>query len=164
MFDEIFINFSPEHLGELMQPGLCHYLIFGLIIFITGIILVVTGKNLIKILIGIEFMLNSVCINFAAANTYMTSENAVVNAETLLQDTISNSFAPVQNLYQTFLNPEGQAASLIIIAIGAINTAVVLTMIYAIFFRFKNINTSFLDKLKSADCPTDKDLENEGGL
>lgn len=164
MFDEIFVNFNPEHLGELLQPGLCHYLIFGLIIFIMGIILVITGKNLIKILIGLEFMLNSVCINFAAVNTYMTNENATINTGRLFQDAVSNSFAPVQNLHQTFLNPEGQAVSLIIIAIGAINTAVILAIICAIFFRFKNINTSFLDKLKSADCPTDKDLENEGGL
>ena len=58
-------------LETYMEPGLCHYLILGLIIFIIGLVIIILGKNLIKILIGLEFMLNSICINFAAANAFL---------------------------------------------------------------------------------------------
>ena len=140
----------------------------GLIIFIIGLVIIILGKNLIKILIGLEFMLNSICINFAAANAFLTNENSpvsIINTATEpVYDTVANTFAPVQNLIFTFSNPEGQAAALIIIAIGAINAAAVLGLICAVFFKFKNIKTSSLCSLKSADCPSDKDLENESGL
>lgn len=151
-----------------IEPQLYHYLILGLIIFTIGLIIVILGKNLIKILIGLEFMLNSICINFAAANAFLTNENSPVklinNEIEPIQNTIANSFAPVQNLNFTFSSPEGQAAALIIIAIGAINAAAVLGLICAVFFKFKNIKTSSLCSLKSSDCPSDKDFENESGL
>ncbi len=161
-------NTELTSIWSILEPGLCHYLILGLIIFIIGLIIVILGKNLIKILIGFEFMLNSVCINFVAANTFLTNENSplrLMNSATEpVQNTIANSFAPVQNLNFTFSAPEGQAAALIITTIGAINAAAVLGLICAVFFKFKNIKTSSLNSLKSADCPSDRDLENESGL
>lgn len=44
--------------------GLYHYLLIGLIIFLIGIIGSVTVKNVIKVLISIEFMLTGININF----------------------------------------------------------------------------------------------------
>lgn len=182
MFDEIFSNINTtlqntdcETISGILQPGLCHYLIFGLIIFIIGILIIISSKNLIKTLIGLEIMLSSVCINFTAANTFLISkngENGIINiANTLsnnaseaVQSTIANSFAPIQNLNFTFQMPEGQVTALIIAAIGIINAAAFLGLICAVFFKFKNTEISTLCTLKSADCPTDKDLENESGL
>ncbi len=179
MFEEIFSNINalfqnsnpgtPQNLMQsqiqgLLEPGLCHYLILGLIIFIIGIIIVITSKNLIKTLIGLEFMLNSVCINFAAANTFLSNENAPIGTIKATESTLASSFAPIQNLNFTFSMPEGQAAALIITVISVINAAAFLGLICAVFFKFKNAETAPLCVLKSADCPTDKDLENESGL
>ncbi len=175
MFEELFLNLNtnlqntdPVTLQGLLQPGLCHYLILGIIIFITGIVIVILSGNLIKTLIGLQFMLNAVCLNFAAANAFLTDKNSpasLANATAgLVQNTIANSFAPVQNLHFTFQAPEGQAAALIIAITGLINTAVFFGIICALFFKFKNTYTTSLCTLKSADCPTDKNLENEGGL
>lgn len=163
-FNEIFQTINPENLQNLLEPGICHYLILGLIIFIIGIIITIVSKNLVKTLIGLQFMLNSICINFAAANTYLTAENAPVSAIAQAEATITNSFAPIQNLNFTHSMPEGQAAALIITVIGLINAVAFLGLICAVFFKFKNAETATLCALKSADCPTDKELENESGL
>jgi len=175
MFEELFLNINtnfqntdPDTIQSLLQPGLCHYLILGVIIFTLGIIIIILSKNLIKTLIGLQFMLNAVCLNFVAANAFLTNENSPVSlagaAAGLVQNTIANSFAPIQNLNFTFQAPEGQAAAFIIAITGLINTAVFFGLICTVFFKFKNTETTSLCVLKSADCPTDKDLENEGGL
>lgn len=114
--ENLFTNISYTH--SIYQAGLCHYLIIALILFLSGIFIVISTRNLIKLLIGAEFMLNAVCINFAAINAFICSSNT-----------------------------QGQIFSLIICAIGAINTAVGLTLICAIFFKLKNIDTKNLEQL-----------------
>ncbi len=49
-----------------MELGLVHYLILAAILFCIGILGVIISRNIIKILISIEIMLNAVNINFAA--------------------------------------------------------------------------------------------------
>ncbi len=163
-------NTDPEAILNLLQPGLCHYLILGLIIFIIGIIIIISSGNLIKTLIGLQFMLTSVCINFVAANTFLTNENGqrglldgILN-NPAAQSAIAESFSAQKSLNFTFLNPEGQAIGLIVTVFTVINAAAFLGLICAIFFKCKNIEISPLSTLKSADCPTDQDLENESGL
>ncbi len=48
----------------LNNIGIYHYLILGFILFLTGLCGVVLSRNIIKILISIEFMLTAVNINF----------------------------------------------------------------------------------------------------
>lgn len=104
-------------------PALCHYLILALIMFVIGLMITIASGTLIKTLIGLEFMLNAVCINFVAADAF------------------------VQN------TPTGQVSALIFIVIGAINVAAGLGLICAIYFKLKKITTDTLDTLKSPDCP-----------
>ncbi len=47
-----------------------HYLCIGLILFLTGIIGSVLAKNVIKVLIAIEFMLTGININFVTFATF----------------------------------------------------------------------------------------------
>lgn len=49
---------------------LYHYLLLGLILFLAGIIGSIVVKNVIKVLIAIEFMLTGININFIAFATY----------------------------------------------------------------------------------------------
>lgn len=125
------LGFSP-----FIEPGLCHYLIFSIIIFLTGLTITVCSDNIIKILIGLELMLNAVCLNFAAADAFATSVKI----------------------------PEGQIFGLFIIVIGAINAAAGLGLILAIFFRLKNISADTYCSLKSSDCPEDEYFNQEGEI
>lgn len=57
------------------EIGLYHYLILALILFCIGLWGVIVSRNLIKVLICCEFMLNAVGINFAAFASYTDIEN-----------------------------------------------------------------------------------------
>ena len=54
----------------LNNIGIYHYLILGFILFLTGLCGVVLSRNVIKILISIEFMLTAVNINFTTFGLY----------------------------------------------------------------------------------------------
>ena len=51
-----------------------HYLFIGLFLFLTGIIGSVIAKNVIKVLITIEFMLTGININFITFAAYCGNE------------------------------------------------------------------------------------------
>jgi len=57
-----------------MLIGMYHYLCVGLILFLTGIIGSFIAKNVIKVLIAIEFMLTGVNINFVTFAAYCGNE------------------------------------------------------------------------------------------
>ncbi len=165
MFNEIFSLINMQNPENWIQPGLCHYLIISIFIFLIGIIIIISSKSLIKILIGLEFMLNAVCLNFIASNTFINESNAPVNlVNTALQNTMIEHFAPTENAFFNFSYPEGQAIGLIITVIGVINTIAGLGLILAVYSRFKNITTDRLNNLKSADCPDYDDLQTEDDI
>ncbi len=55
-----------------MQVGLMHYLVLSALLFCTGLYGVVTRRNAVAILMGIELMLNAANINLVAFNRYVT--------------------------------------------------------------------------------------------
>jgi len=55
-----------------MQVGLTHYLVLSALLFCTGLYGVVTRRNAVAILMGIELMLNAANINLVAFNRYVT--------------------------------------------------------------------------------------------
>lgn len=59
---EIFANF--------IQPNLTHYLVLGAVLFIIGLYGLLTSKNVIRVLMCIEILLNSVNINMVAFANY----------------------------------------------------------------------------------------------
>ena len=54
----------------MMEIGMYHYLSLGLILFLMGILGSVLAKNVIKVLIAIEFMLTGININFITFAAY----------------------------------------------------------------------------------------------
>ena len=60
----------------MLEISLFHYLLTGLIIFVTGFAGSIVCKNIIKVLICIEFMLTGVNINFAAFAKYCGGADA----------------------------------------------------------------------------------------
>lgn len=53
-----------------MIIGLTHYLILGAMLFCIGILGLITSRNIIKVLMSIEILLNSVNINLVAFANY----------------------------------------------------------------------------------------------
>ncbi len=54
----------------MLTIGLMHYLILSAAIFCCGVFVMMTKRNAIGILIGVELVLNSVNINFIAFDRY----------------------------------------------------------------------------------------------
>ncbi len=54
-----------------MQIGLIHYLAVAAILFSLGMFCVITRKNAIGILMGVELILNGANVNFVAFNHYL---------------------------------------------------------------------------------------------
>ena len=54
----------------MLSVGLLHYLVLAAAVFCCGVFVMLTKRNAIGILIGIELVLNSVNINFVAFDRY----------------------------------------------------------------------------------------------
>lgn len=53
------------------MPGLTHYLVVSALLFALGLFAVVTRRNSVAILMGVELMLNAANINLVAFNKYV---------------------------------------------------------------------------------------------
>ena len=101
-----------------MQVGLAHYLILSAILFSLGIYGVVTRKNAILVLMGIELILNSANINFIAFSRY------------------------------SGMQLDGQVIAVFVIILAAAEAAVALAIVLNIYQRFKTVNVDEINKLK----------------
>ncbi len=54
----------------MLSIGLTHYLVVAAAVFCSGLFVMMTKRNAIGILIGVELVLNSVNINFVAFDRY----------------------------------------------------------------------------------------------
>jgi NADH-quinone oxidoreductase subunit K len=102
----------------LLQVGLTHYLAVSTLLFSLGIIAIVTRKNAILVLMGIELILNAANINFVAFSKY-------------------GSFGL-----------DGQLIALFVIILAAAEAAIALAIVLNIYKTFSNVNVDEIDKLK----------------
>lgn len=106
-------------LNNFINISLYHYLIFALIIFLISALGVVISKNIIKILICLEFMLTAVNINFVAFAS--STDNIKVN---------------------------GFVFALFYTSIGAIEIAITLVIFYLMYREKKSVNIDNYKELK----------------
>ncbi len=98
--------------------GITSYIAISLILFLCGILTVVAKKNIIGIFMGIELILNSAALNFAAFSRL------------------------------TARNLEGQMVSVFVIVLAAAEAAIALALLLAIYKRYRDINADNLTTLK----------------
>ena len=98
---------------------LSHFLIISACLFCIGLYAVLTKKNAIQILIGIEFMINAAVLNFVAFGRFDK------------------------------VNGGGQLFALFAIVLAAAGVAVALAIILNVYKHFKTIDPSKIDKLKN---------------
>ena len=101
-----------------MQVGLTHFLIVSGILFSLGIYGIVTRKNAVMVLMGIELILNAANINFVA-------------------------FSKFGNFGYS-----GQIIALFVIILAAAEAAIALAIVLNIYKTFSNVNVDEVDKLK----------------
>ncbi|MBI5214562.1 MAG: NADH-quinone oxidoreductase subunit NuoK [Ignavibacteriae bacterium] len=101
-----------------MQVGLTHFLIVSAILFSLGLYGVITRRNAILVLMGIELILNSANINFIAFSKYGG------------------------------MKLDGQAAAVFVIILAAAEAAVALAIVLNIYQRFKTVNVDEISTMK----------------
>ena len=95
-----------------------HYLIVSAILFSLGLYAVITRRNAILVLMGIELILNSANINFVAFSKYTAG------------------------------NLEGHLAAIFVIILAASEAAIALAIVLNIFKQFNTVNIDEIDSLK----------------
>lgn len=63
----------------LLDIGLRHFLLVSLIIFALGLYCVLTRRNAIGILLGVELILNSANINYIAFSHYSSGQLSLIH-------------------------------------------------------------------------------------
>lgn len=95
---------SPDHLdGYLLVAG---------VLFAAGVLAVISRRNAIGVLIGIELMLNAAALQFAAHGRF--SANAA--------------------------DPQGQTAAVFVIVVAAAEAAVALALLFAVYRTFHDVD------------------------
>lgn len=100
------------------EPGLNHFLIVSALLLSLGLMAVLSKRNVIMVLMGVELILNSANINFIAFSRY------------------------------TELSLDGHMIGLFVIIIAAAEAAVALAIVLNIYNRFKTINLDEISTLK----------------
>lgn len=91
-----------------MEVGLTHYLVVSSILFSLGLFGVVTRKNAILVLMGVELILNAANINFVAFSKYgnfgLSGQIVALFVIVLAAAEAAVALAIVLNIYKTFTN------------------------------------------------------------
>ncbi len=94
------------------------YLAISLVMFLAGLYTTVARKNIIGIFLGIELILNSAALNFAAFSRL------------------------------TVYNIEGQIFSIFITVMAAAEAALALALLLSVYRRYSDINAETLNTMK----------------
>jgi NADH-quinone oxidoreductase subunit K len=98
--------------------GLPHYLIISAALFSLGIMCVLTRKNAVNVLMGVELILNSANLNLVAFSKYSAA------------------------------NLDGQIFAIFIIVVAAAEAAVGLAIVLSMYRIVKSVNLDLADTLK----------------
>jgi NADH-quinone oxidoreductase subunit K len=92
----------------LLQVGLTHFLVVSAILFSLGIYGIITRKNAVMVLMGLELVLNAANINFVAFSRYgnfgLSGQIMALFVIVLAAAEAAIALAIVLNIYKTFVN------------------------------------------------------------
>jgi NADH-quinone oxidoreductase subunit K len=98
--------------------GLSHYLVISAALFSLGLMAVLTRKNAVNVLMGVELILNSANINLVAFSRFSSA------------------------------NLDGQLFAIFVIVIAAAEAAVALAIVLSMYRLLKSVNLDKADTLK----------------
>lgn len=102
----------------MIEVGLNHFIIVSCLLFSLGIYAVITRKNAVLVLMGIELILNSANINFIAFSRYGN------------------------------FGFQGQLVALFVIVLAAAEAAIALAIVLNIYKNFSTVNVDEINRLK----------------
>jgi NADH-quinone oxidoreductase subunit K len=111
-------GFFNEFFAWLPNVQLAHYLIVSAVLFALGVYGIVTRRNAILVLMGIELVLNAANINFVAFSRFGG------------------------------VNFDGQVAAVFVIILAAAEAAIALAIVLNIYHRFHTVNVDDVSNLK----------------
>jgi NADH-quinone oxidoreductase subunit K len=115
--DTVLKNLS-DFMSWLPDVRLAHFLLVSAFLFSLGIYGIVTRRNAILVLMGVELVLNAANINLIAFARYGA------------------------------VNLDGQAAAIFVIILAAAEAAVALAIVLNIYHRFRTVNVDEVSHLK----------------
>jgi len=101
-----------------MEIGLHHFLVVSLLVFLCGIFTVLTRRNAIGVLMGVELILNSANINYIAFSRYGGG------------------------------GYDGQIFAMFVIMLAAAEAAIGLAIVLGIYRQFESIDVENIDTLR----------------
>ncbi len=111
-------SFFSAFFAWLPNVQLAHFLIVSAVLFSLGLYGIMTRRNAILVLMGVELVLNAANINFIAFSRYGGA------------------------------NLDGQAAAVFVIILAAAEAAVALAIVLNIYHRFQTVNVDEISNLK----------------
>lgn len=102
----------------MMEIGLTHFLVVAAIVFLAGMFCVLTRRNAIGILMGVELILNSANINYLAFSRYSS------------------------------VSYDGQLFAIFVIMLAAAEAAIGLAIVLGIYQTFHTIDVEATDTLR----------------
>jgi len=115
---ESVLSMFTSFVEWLRQPGLTHFLVLSALLFSMGVFAILTRRNAIMVLMGIELVLNAANINFVAFARYTT-----------------HSF-------------DGHIVAVFVIILAAAEAAIALAIVLNIYQTFNTVNVDELNTLK----------------
>jgi len=70
-----------NNLATIFAVGLHHYLVLGAVLFVSGVLTILTKRNAIGILIGVELVLNAACLNLVAFNRFSHGSGTALDGQ-----------------------------------------------------------------------------------
>lgn len=110
---------NPGLLQQVLNVSLPHFLVAAAMLFCIGLYGVTTSRNLIKVLMSIELILNAVNLNFVAFSKYVTPD--------------------------TFT---GQVVAIFVMTIAAAEAGVGLAIALSIYKHFKTVDVEKIHLMK----------------
>ncbi|NUM73867.1 NADH-quinone oxidoreductase subunit NuoK [candidate division KSB1 bacterium] len=103
-----------------MQVGLAHFLVLAALLFSLGLIAVITKRNAVTVLMGVELIINAANINFIAFARYLDKDASPM---------------------------DGQVFGIFVIIIAAAGAAVALAIVLNLYQRMRSVNLDEADSL-----------------
>lgn len=117
----------------LAPIGLPHYLVLSAVLFTIGMFGVLSMRNLIAIVMGLEVMFNAVLLAAAAVAKYVTPLP------------LRNPHASPEGVGAVFT---GQVFGVFIITVAAAEAALALALVLAVYRQQKTVEITRLDEMK----------------
>ena len=112
---------------SVFNVSLAHYLVLASVLFVIGLVGVTTSRNVIRVLMSLELMLNAVNINMVAFNNYLNPVNAGMPGEAFLS---------------------GHVFSIFILTVSAAEAAVGLAIVIALYRQRRTVDMQDFNLLR----------------